>query len=330
VVNLYDSDAAGQAASLRNMDLFLKEAGVAIAGVRLGEGKDPDEFLRARPETGVAELRALLHQAPALLDTWVDETIQAAPRTVQGRADCVNKISERLAFLTDPVGIQARVMDVAERLVLAPSIVMEAVQAQKKQSNQAAIKVKAPPKATQKPAHLSPMQKTEKFARQNDKTWGRFEARFLRYLLLYPERLRELRRMHQADAEVVLPRIENPVVAKVIAHLLQPINTSGEETESRRLSGLIEALDLRQETELKNFVAKALAENSGVLPPPASLAEVLRKVNFERSERGAESLRAQIKLAEASGDSPRVEVLQRELISLIQNSKKIQLEDANG
>lgn len=327
-INLYDSDAAGQQASIRNMELFLREAGFPIAGVVLPEGKDPDDFLRARPDTGVKELQELLHHAPALLDQWVDQQISAAPKTVQGRADCLKIIAEKLALLADPISVKARVPGISERLILDEKLVMEAIlHARKERGGAKPGRPKAGIASEPRKIPGGP-QKTENFARKSGTTWAGFEAQFLRYLLLYPERLRELRRLHEANDRVILPLIENAAIARIIDFLLRPLAEG--ETEARRLGGVVEALDLRQESALKNFISKALAESAGQLAPAASLSEALRKLRNEVQEKRTQELKARIKQAEASGDLQELELLQRKLVATINDFRTNSMETMNG
>lgn len=330
VVNLYDADVAGQAASVRNMEIFLREAGFPIAGVILPEAKDPDEFLRARPDTGAKELLDLLHHAPALIDLWVDKQIAECPRTVQGRADCLKNIAEKLAMLSDEIWIRARVQNIADRLILEPSLVLETIlHVRKSRGTERSGNATAPARVVPK-KNPKMQEKTEKFAPQNDKTWSGFEAQFLRYLLLYPERLRELRQMHQANAQIILPWIEQDAIAKILEFLLVALDEANGETEARRLGSIVEALDLRQEAALRNFITKALSESAGQLAPAASLSEALRKVRNEFQERHTHTLKAQIKQAETRGDIIELERLQRELVTQIHKFKSSSLEMLNG
>ena len=64
VIIAYDADAAGMAAAVRGLDI-LQEAGCRVRVLHLPEGKDPDEFLRAR---GHDEWQLQVERAVPLVD----------------------------------------------------------------------------------------------------------------------------------------------------------------------------------------------------------------------------------------------------------------------
>ncbi len=64
IVIAYDSDAAGQAAALRGLDI-LSAKGCRVSVLQVPEGKDPDEFIR---RNGAELFRALIEKALPLMD----------------------------------------------------------------------------------------------------------------------------------------------------------------------------------------------------------------------------------------------------------------------
>lgn len=69
----YDSDAAGQNATLRAL-ATVRALGLAVRVIVLPDGKDPDEFIRKH---GADAFRTLMDQAPALLAYQVSQALQA-------------------------------------------------------------------------------------------------------------------------------------------------------------------------------------------------------------------------------------------------------------
>ena len=69
----YDSDAAGQNATLRAL-ATVRALGLAVRVIVLPDGKDPDEFIKKH---GADAFRALMDQAPALLAYQVSQALQA-------------------------------------------------------------------------------------------------------------------------------------------------------------------------------------------------------------------------------------------------------------
>lgn len=89
VVMLYDSDAAGQSAIARSLDLLIDE-GMNVRVAALAEGDDPDSFIRRQ---GIEAFNACVQRAQPLLDfkfNWLAR--QYDPLTVEGKS----KISQEL------------------------------------------------------------------------------------------------------------------------------------------------------------------------------------------------------------------------------------------
>ena len=109
VICLYDSDSAGQAAMEKAMNLFLEIDGFPLLGAHLPDGKDPDEFLRTHGDQGKLRMAEILQNSPALIDEWADRVVRESPKTLQGRAEAVEKIAHKLSKLRDDFSIQAQI-----------------------------------------------------------------------------------------------------------------------------------------------------------------------------------------------------------------------------
>ncbi len=68
----YDSDAAGQNATLRAL-ATVRALGLAVRVIVVPDGKDPDEFIRKQ---GADAFRALMDQAPALLSYQISQALK--------------------------------------------------------------------------------------------------------------------------------------------------------------------------------------------------------------------------------------------------------------
>lgn len=86
VVVAYDADSAGEAATLRSLEIF-RAAGLQVLGTTLPPGKDPDEYLRSE---GRAAFQKLIEDEPLPLFLYKLEKSKA------GRD--LGKITERIAF----------------------------------------------------------------------------------------------------------------------------------------------------------------------------------------------------------------------------------------
>ena len=85
----YDSDAAGQAASLRGM-YILAENGLDVRVVRLPEGKDPDEFLSSNPPE---KFQKALDEALSLIEYHI-ETLRTSLSDPLKRKHAVSELWE--------------------------------------------------------------------------------------------------------------------------------------------------------------------------------------------------------------------------------------------
>lgn len=97
IVMVYDADAAGVKASLKNCELLLK-AGAKVKCIRLPKGTDPDEFAKANGEATQDKLKELTEPFPKALKRMMiphgckDETVIA---------DCLNTICSLVACVQD-------------------------------------------------------------------------------------------------------------------------------------------------------------------------------------------------------------------------------------
>lgn len=99
IVMVYDADAAGVKASLKNCELLLK-AGAKVKCIRLPKGTDPDEFAKANGEATQDKFKELTEPFPKALKRMMiphgckDETVIA---------DCLNTICSLVACVQDAV-----------------------------------------------------------------------------------------------------------------------------------------------------------------------------------------------------------------------------------
>jgi DNA primase len=126
VTLLFDSDTAGQSATLRGADILV-ENGLAVAVATLSAGDDPDSFLVKHQ---AAEMQQSLQAAPPLLEFKILNGVIAktaekdpvAQRTAQLRS-----IAETLARVQDGLERQALVHNMAERLRIDEAVLWEEV-----------------------------------------------------------------------------------------------------------------------------------------------------------------------------------------------------------
>ncbi|MGK0358434.1 MAG: DNA primase [Bradymonadia bacterium] len=97
VVCIMDGDAAGAKAAFASLLPFL-EAGMQPRAVMLPQGEDPDSFLSSE---GAETLRAMLDDAPPLLDLHIARTTKRHPADPPGRIAALRDIAPALRELSD-------------------------------------------------------------------------------------------------------------------------------------------------------------------------------------------------------------------------------------
>ena len=127
VTLLFDSDTAGQSATLRGADILV-ENGLSVAVATLSAGDDPDSFLVKNP---AATMQQILQNAPPLLDfkilTGTTSSKIAPTDPVAKRTDQLRSIAETLARVQDGLERQTLVHNMAERLQIDERILWEEV-----------------------------------------------------------------------------------------------------------------------------------------------------------------------------------------------------------
>lgn len=328
VICLYDSDAAGQAATERAMNLFLESEGFPLLGAKLPDGKDPDDYLRAHGDEGKIAMADILQNSPALLDLWIDQKILESPSSLQGRTETLDKIAQKLAKLRDELWIQARLPGVAKGLEQSPDLVMDAVRRYRKGFGAAAspgspVKVQA--KIAPTPAQNNPNSrpivggKSKQIQAPSGKRNLGFDRRFLIDLMKHPTWIPVLRERHALDPNLVLPIVEDLGIQSTLASLLAPLQAG--ETNEERIQEVVEAT--REHPKLRNILSEAMVKAEDALPE-TELDAMLARLQDDSMKRKAASLNEKIREAQERGDSEASKVFFQELMELELNRKRAQ------
>ncbi len=100
IVVSFDSDSAGQAATMRSIEVLLVE-GFKVNILRMPTGKDPDEFVRAN---GITVFRELLKTTQPYIEYIIDKaTAQFDIARPTGKVEAINAILPHLARMRDKV-----------------------------------------------------------------------------------------------------------------------------------------------------------------------------------------------------------------------------------
>lgn len=314
VICLYDSDGAGQAAMEKAMALFLETEGYPLLGAQLPEGKDPDEFLRTHGEAGKIKMASILQESPAILDLWIEKQLAQSPRTLQGRAETVDKIALKIAKLKEDLWVQARLPGISKELGVETDFVVGAVRKYRKGFGQEMgrpIPSSGPhlrPIETQK-FHPGPGRKGKQIQGPNGKKDVGFERRFLGELLKQPSWIATLRERQESDS--VLSLVENPDFRLVLEKILEPLGAGQSEEEH-----VEEALEvLRDQPRLRGLFAESTLRWDDELLS-SDLEGALARLREDGLKRRAAALQREIEEAEKTGDETRSDALLVQLMEL--------------
>jgi len=121
VVN-FDPDSAGQAATMRSIDVLLAE-GFKVNILRMPTKQDPDEFVRSQ---GVERFRALLKTTQPYIDYIIDVSIgEHDTSRPTGKVAAINAILPHLARMRDKVARADYADQIADRLKIDSKVVRE-------------------------------------------------------------------------------------------------------------------------------------------------------------------------------------------------------------
>lgn len=111
IIISYDADTAGQAATMRGLDL-LRNIGCNVKVLIIPEGKDPDEFIK---KNGVEEFKKLIKNSISLVEYKIKGLKkQIKTDTIDGKIAFLNKASDVLAKIDNNVEREMYIKKIAE------------------------------------------------------------------------------------------------------------------------------------------------------------------------------------------------------------------------
>lgn len=123
VVLVFDSDNAGIQAALRSIGIFLN-AGVNARVMVLPSGYDPDSYLL---EFGKASFLDVAEKARTIMSFLMEALIDKHGLSVEGKVRVVSEMRETLSSIEDRVARSLYIKDLAERLGIEETAILEKV-----------------------------------------------------------------------------------------------------------------------------------------------------------------------------------------------------------
>lgn len=282
-VMIYDADAAGQMATLRNLDLLLQE-GLHVEIAPLPSGHDPDSFTR---KYGKEKFEELINNAKDLFDYKLGLMVSRHdPHLIKGKARIAEEMLPTLARIPNAVVKSGYLRRLAEAL----SIPEEALHAELK-------KVKSDYSYHQdKPV-----------VRQQHKM--RTAERMLIGLML--ESANAVKRVKK---ELKLSDFREPVIRQITEELFS-IQEQGRSIEANRLISQI------GDAGVSGFISEVLMETQKMDDKGKILEDCIEWIKAHNFKDQLRILQSEIKLAQDSGDDGEVTRLVGEYNGLIRSTR---------
>jgi DNA primase len=130
IVFAYDSDAAGQNATLRALSI-VRSSGAVVKVASFPEGKDPDEVIRKQ---GADAVKKRIAAAAGLLDFQMDRVLSEADYSdLSGKVSVVNRAVPYLAMSDSAVEVDTHIARLAEKLGIDENSIRSELRRQKGQ-----------------------------------------------------------------------------------------------------------------------------------------------------------------------------------------------------
>ena len=120
----YDSDAAGQNATVRALSI-LRNLGANVRVILIPDGKDPDEFIRKH---GAEAFQLLIAEAADILEYQIKQAFQSIDYSgLEGKVAVVSKIVPILAEADNAVEVNAYIASISQTLAIDESAIRSEV-----------------------------------------------------------------------------------------------------------------------------------------------------------------------------------------------------------
>ena len=243
VVLVFDSDNAGIQAALRSIGIFLN-AGVNAQVMILPLGYDPDSYLL---EFGKASFLDIAEKAQTIMSFLMDALINKHGLSVEGKIRVVAEMRETLLSIEDRVARSLYIKDLAERLAIEETAVLEKVRNASLRTNSHGERNKFSNYEFIDDKSKSDFPNTDK-KRSFYSRWEKLEQQIIKMMLQFPTILSEI------EDRKILSLFEDEQLKSIGQLILSQKNRS-----NVRLTDL---MDLIVDIDQRNIVAAlAITEN---------------------------------------------------------------------
>lgn len=293
---VYDADKAGEAATLRGLEVLLEE-GIEVKIVRLPDGEDPDSFVK---KNGGDAFRQKLKEAKNLFEYKLGLLkMTHDPGQLEGKIRIANDLVGLFSRVQNEIQRSAWTKELAAQLGLSE----EAIVAEMKKSRSRGAKSAEPPAA---PVAGPPVK------RESQQAVSAAEKMVLGLALESADFAKRL------AAELGEDDFTSPLSRKIAAKVLAAAGSEGEPETSNGLT-----LFFRQEPEMVNLVSQVAADVEVLADKEKVFTDCLVNMKRHRIRAEREGLLSQIATAERIGDREKINEFMGHLHELNKREKKI-------
>ena len=317
MILVYDSDEAGIRSAQRCIETFWKEhvdfrredvfsedkADTHI--LVLPAGHDPDSYIF---EYGPESFLEAASDSAGIITFLIDCAVRQHGLTTEGKIRIISELQQPIAAINDPIAQAIYIQQLAERIGIAESAVMErirAVAARKPGAKTFAGQTDAPINALPKTGQAVSVAGAKGSPAINDAV--RFERRIIAMMLQFPDILPEVNRLN------VLEYFENYDL-KSIGNLILKFNPTTADQVSEIIS--------RIENEAQQTLITSLALEDESWNKKGCLRLLGKFVNTRRKLQNSGLLEEQIKAAEQRNDHPLLLTLLNKKQKMAERSEK--------
>ncbi len=290
---VYDADKAGEAATLRGLEVLLEE-GMEVKIVRLPEGEDPDSFVKRQGGEG---FRVALEQAKNLFEYKLALLKQKHdPNTLEGKINIANDLVSLFSKVQNDIQRSAWTKELAAQLKLSEEALVSEMK--KSRSKSDAGRWKQPMSTGAEPAPPAVSFKTVSAAEK----------------MVLGLALEKAEYAKRASEELERGDFANPLSLKIAERVLW----GGGEPDASELMLLF-----REEPEMVNLISQVTAGAEILADKEKVLTDCLVQVKKQKIRTQREELRAQLGTAVQVGNQERINEFIGHLHQLDKREKKI-------
>ena len=281
VVMVYDSDDAGQMATLRSLDMFVEE-GMQVRVVSLPKGYDPDSFVR---KNGIGSFNKLIDSSKTLFNYKLDVLKgRNNYREPEGRSAIANDMLSTIAKVKNEI-LKA---DYIKRLAQDLDVSEEALQAELKNIKEYKGSSEAFSLPAKKPLNINPTEK-----------------------LLIKLMLDEADLIERLRGDLTPADFQDERTMRIVSIIYEAFSQGRSVNPSSLVNSFISQQDLSQVIcELSLLPDIAQADKEKVVD------DCVRRIKSQGMKMRTELLRREIKIAQARKDEVRLKDLMQEYCSL--------------